>query len=173
MSLPDFERTINSRSIPNPLFKRVVIQIHRWKPHEVSNPPWTRKPSRAVQSTTDRSEFQEPVFFQPTKVKGVFLGKTLEENSVWENWGTLVGKKIDENHHLKLWKSVGFFSSTQVMSRLVVWGVWWFGFRLHPRKWKGLGFLGGTPIRILNHRAPKPTIYHLLINWAIKKNLVV
>ena len=48
-----------------------------------------------------------------------------------------------------------FFGGGFVFAQLMVWGWWfgarWFGFRLDPRKWKGL-FLKGTRIRIPNHQ---------------------
>ena len=44
-----------------------------------------------------------------------------------------------------------------------------FGFRKDPRKWKGLLLKGrGHPDQIPNHRAPKPTINHELMNKTSK-----
>ena len=44
-------------------------------------------------------------------------------------------------------------------------GARWFGFRLDPRKWKGL-LLSGIPIRIPNHRAPNQ---QLTTGWKMQK----
>ena len=58
-----------------------------------------------------------------------------------------------------------FFFGGFFFAQLMVWGWWfgarWFGFRLDPRKWKGL-FLKGTPIRIPNHRDLK---HQFTISW--------
>lgn len=52
-----------------------------------------------------------------------------------------------------------------MVSKLVDWGPG--GLDSFPRKWKGLGFLGVTQIRIQNHRAPQ---HQFSIRWLMKNH---
>ncbi len=53
------------------------------------------------------------------------------------------------NQVMDCYEAVNMFCLTlreSANGKLLVWGVYWFGFRLNPRKWKGpLGFLGPVP----------------------------